>query len=151
MLLSLASGVCPQGPAPRYSLALACDSRHWRVIPDIGMRFPSLVGSRGPLGAFVNAQGVEGQLHCASSLAVPSCATGRLSFSRAMALHTAPSSFKMSLANRMKLDLVVIPTGAAQLPARSVLCQLLAALPSHKGVGSTKGRLAQAPASARGS
>lgn len=79
----------------------------------------------------------------AGSPAVPSLRRG-IGFCRAVALHPTPSTRQPSFADRTKPDLIKIPTGAAQLPARSVLRQPLATIPSPAGVGRAGGRLAQA-------
>lgn len=129
--LSLASGPCAQGPARTLFTASACEP------------FPSPVGGRVRPGAFVNARGAAQQLQCAGSPALPSLCHG-IGFSRAVGLHTTPSTRELSFANRTKPDPIKIPTGAAQLPARSVLRQPLANIPSWAGVGSAEGRLAQA-------
>lgn len=89
--LSLASGPCAQGPARTLFTASACEP------------FPSPVGGRVRPGAFVNARGAEQQLQCAGSPAVPSLCHG-IGFSRAVGLHTPPSTRELSFANRTKPD-----------------------------------------------
>lgn len=127
--LSLASGPCAQGPARMLFTASACEP------------FPSPVGGRVRPGAVVNARGAERQLCRAGSLAAPSLCRG-IGFSRAVWLHRTPSTRELSFANKTKPDLIKIPAGAAQLPVRSVLHQLLATVPSRAGVGRAEGRLA---------
>lgn len=129
--LSLASGLCAQGPDHMLFTASACEP------------FPSPVGGRVRPGAVVNAPGAERQLCRAGGLAAPSLRR-RIGFSWAMGLHTTHSTRELSFANKTKPDLIKIPTGVAQLPARSVLHELLATVPSRAGVGRAEGRLAHA-------